>query len=771
MSEPIRTHRSNQPKTIAFASLFEKLRDMLQFNQKATRLSLVGGRVTKWKGRVASIAPAGTSLCIGLMLSSTLSAQSLPTVGSMTDNGTLAGFSDSYALGLSFDGNVILGLAYNGFSSSQGVSWVNGSSVATGLSTLGGTKSVPYGLSADGSVIVGWSYLSGNSGQRPVSWVDGSTSGIDLGTLGGTYGVAFAVSSDGNVIVGQSSTPSNLRYEAVSWVNGSTTATVLGSLGGTQSLPYGLSADGSVIVGFSKTTGDTADHAVSWLNGSTTANDLGTLGGTNSVAYAVSANNAVIVGRAETAGSHYHAAAWFNGSTSATDLGTLGGTTSVARIVSVDGSVIVGSAKTTGDAADHAVSWLNGSPTANDLGTLGGTYSAAYGMNADGSVIVGEAQTAGSDTHAAAWFNGSTSATDLGTLGGTYSYASAVSADGSLIVGASNLAGDAVSRAFILRTGLPMQDYSNLIASFGAVANDTLEMVSSQQTVLGTLLGTGCAPVGEANTCLAVSGNLLHTGASSSIGGRGTGLSQLTAGHKFSSNFIAGTNIALGRVRQAGSSFGDSTQNAVSLWSNYSENGSFRTGLMAHAAIGTAQSTATINRGIGFANVVVSSGKADLSSSSGQASFSYGIEAKSDWLITPMTSITWIETSRSAYTETTGLFPASFDKLTTQSSYATFGINGQRPIDAKSSVSFAVGADIDINVDNVALNGTSSLPAMTAINITDSVNRNKLRPYIGVGYSYNFNQKASLTGNLMAAEPIYGGTPQVNLGVRYAVSF
>jgi uncharacterized protein with beta-barrel porin domain len=189
----------------------------------------------------------------------------------------------------------------------------------------------------------------------------------------------------------------------------------------------------------------------------------------------------------------------------------------------------------------------------------------------------------------------------------------------------------------------------------------------------------------------------------------------------------------LGRVNQTGSAFGDSTQTAASLWSNYSQNGSFSTGLMAHAAIGTSQGSETINRGVGFDNVVVSTGMADLTSSAVQASLSYGVQAKDGWLITPLAGFTWMETSRGAYSETTGVFPASFDELTTQSSYATLGLSAQRPIDARSDVSLGAGLDVDLSADHIGLSGTSDLPGMTSFTVTDSLSRNKLRPYFVAG--------------------------------------
>jgi probable HAF family extracellular repeat protein len=90
----------------------------------------------------------------------------------------------------------------------------------------------------------------------------------DLGTLGGTNSVANGISADGSVIVGYSQITGNAANHAFKY-SGST-MTDLGTLGGTNSYATGVSADGKVIVGSSQTTGNTAQHAFvygAWANG------------------------------------------------------------------------------------------------------------------------------------------------------------------------------------------------------------------------------------------------------------------------------------------------------------------------------------------------------------------------------------------------------------------------------------------------------------------------------------------------------------------------
>ncbi len=214
----------------------------------------------------------------------------------------------------------------------------------------------------------------------------------DLGTLGGTYSSANAISADGSVIVGYGYITGDTAFRAFKYIG--STMSDLGTLGGTDSSANAISANGSVIVGNSSITGDTAIHAFKYVG--STMSDLGTLGGTGSSANAISADGLVIVGLSSTAGGTTHAFKYVGSTMS--DLGTLGGTYSSAKAISADGSVIVGDSSITGDTAFHAFKYAGSTMT--DLGTLGGRNSYAYGISADGSVIVGESGTAGGETHA-----------------------------------------------------------------------------------------------------------------------------------------------------------------------------------------------------------------------------------------------------------------------------------------------------------------------------------------------------------------------------------
>ena len=115
-------------------------------------------------------------------------------------------------------------------------------------------ESAAYGVSTDGSVIVGWG--TSGSGTEAFRWTDAS-GWVGLGDLpGGTfYSIAWAVSADGSVVVGSSRT--DLGDEAFVWdvehgMRNLKSVLVAGGLdltGWTLSQATGVSADGLTIVG------------------------------------------------------------------------------------------------------------------------------------------------------------------------------------------------------------------------------------------------------------------------------------------------------------------------------------------------------------------------------------------------------------------------------------------------------------------------------------------------------------------------------------------
>lgn len=247
----------------------------------------------------------------------------------------------------------------------------------------------------------------------------------DLGTLGGLAAHARDVSADGSVVVGWSWTTNGIE-RAFRW-DTATGMTDIGSLAGGYSRAYGVSADGSVIVGWSWTSFGEG-HAFRW-DAATGMQDLGTLGPGSSTAYDVSPDGSVIVGESTNASGQTVAFRWTSAA-GMQSLGILPGTQhSSARSVSDDGSVIVGGAYEF-NTVISAFRWTE----AAGMQTLD-VPGWAHGVSGDGSIVVGEAFESLGSSQAFRWTE-ATGPTRLGMLPGTsYSSAFGISTDGSVIVG------------------------------------------------------------------------------------------------------------------------------------------------------------------------------------------------------------------------------------------------------------------------------------------------------------------------------------------------
>jgi probable HAF family extracellular repeat protein len=116
----------------------------------------------------------------------------------------------------------------------------------TWLGTLGGSESEAWGVSADGSVVVGRARNA--AGQFHAFRWTAARGMQDLGTLGGDLSWARGVSADGSVVVGVARNAAG-QMRAFRWTTAGGMQD-LGTLGGSESEARGVSADGSVVVGW-----------------------------------------------------------------------------------------------------------------------------------------------------------------------------------------------------------------------------------------------------------------------------------------------------------------------------------------------------------------------------------------------------------------------------------------------------------------------------------------------------------------------------------------
>jgi len=256
------------------------------------------------------------------------------------------------ALGVSGDGNVVVGQASNSGFAMRAFRWTK----ATGMQDLGvlsgGNYSSATAASADGSVIVGIAAYGAQRGQREAFRWTKSTGMQGIGFLDVSHGesIAKGVSSDGSVIVGTSIYNSNGGVEAFRWtpkrgIQG------LGFLGGSQSAANAVSSDGRVVVGAS-TNANGQKEAFRWT-GSNAMQPLGSIKGYPlSDAFGVSRNGDVVVGESMGGSHHYGIAFRWTKSTGMQSIRKWAGSTAIsvpsdwklvrAVGVSSDGTVMSG---------------------------------------------------------------------------------------------------------------------------------------------------------------------------------------------------------------------------------------------------------------------------------------------------------------------------------------------------------------------------------------------------------------------------------------------
>ena len=248
------------------------------------------------------------------------------------------GYTESMAMGISADGNVVVGRAES-VHGTEAFRWTQATGME-GLGDLGGADfiSIANGASADGSVIVGTGRC--NIGDEPFRWTR-ATGMVGLGDFPGTACPSCqrrgaAVSADGSVVVGTGTGLFN--FEAFRWTE-ATGMVRLGTVdGAVQSFAEGISADGSVVIG------RTNNQAFRWT-ATTGMVGLGDLGGTFeypvSEAFGISANGKVIVGGARNTSDRDEAFRWTEAGMEG--LGILPGWPfNAASDASADGSVVVG---------------------------------------------------------------------------------------------------------------------------------------------------------------------------------------------------------------------------------------------------------------------------------------------------------------------------------------------------------------------------------------------------------------------------------------------
>jgi probable HAF family extracellular repeat protein len=149
----------------------------------------------------------------------------------------------SAAYDISADGSVVVGRSYDSDGIPRAVRWIGGEVFTLGLLPDGRITEMAHAVSEDGTVIVG-----STQAAEAFRWIEGQGA-VGLGTLEGyQFGPALGVSADGSVVVGYSGS-AGVGHQGFVWTEDDGMVG-LGFLPGQDtSTASDVSADGSVIVG------------------------------------------------------------------------------------------------------------------------------------------------------------------------------------------------------------------------------------------------------------------------------------------------------------------------------------------------------------------------------------------------------------------------------------------------------------------------------------------------------------------------------------------
>lgn len=251
----------------------------------------------------------------------------------------------------------------------------------------------PAGVSGDGQVVVGGSYVLGQ-GNQARRWRKDIGFDYPGPSVGQTATWGSAVSASGSVVCGGSGHAQFGDLEG--WVRYGNSAGHVGSPPGHNTSDcLGVSSDGVVVVGYGGIQSNPNLFEAAYYTEQDDWTNLGFLtGGNNSKATACSANGSVIAGWSTSDTVTGSSAFRWTSGTGMVSIGNLaGGNQCTANAVNADGSVIVGSDYVGSN--QRAWRWTSSTGMVDLGGFSGGLYNSAFSVSDDGSVVVGTADLSG----------------------------------------------------------------------------------------------------------------------------------------------------------------------------------------------------------------------------------------------------------------------------------------------------------------------------------------------------------------------------------------
>lgn len=238
-------------------------------------------------------------------------------------------------------------------------------------------------VSRDGSVVA-LDSAAAPLDRKPFAWSESSGAvALDLGTA--TTGSIFGMSADGSVIVGET----NVGERAVIWDSATGALTQLAAGVNAIHSPRAISGDGQTVVG--SATFNNGTRAFRWT-ATTGMQYFGPASGTHTAAYAVNFDGSVWAGSTGHLTGNTVSVRW-SAATGLVDISSAafpGGTAySIASEVSDDGQTVLGYSRLL-PVGQQIFVWRAGLGS-EALGTLTGDYtSSSARLSVDGSTVVGE---------------------------------------------------------------------------------------------------------------------------------------------------------------------------------------------------------------------------------------------------------------------------------------------------------------------------------------------------------------------------------------------
>ncbi|MCP5396764.1 MAG: hypothetical protein H6918_08535 [Sphingomonadaceae bacterium] len=678
----------------------------------------------------------------------------------ITDLDSLGG-DRSGAFGTNSNGSIVFGYAEQADGTIRLVLWrdgvvqditPDGASFSPAVFDRNGVRR--FYMSRDGSTVTG-TFVP--AGQSQISAVI-IRNGVAEAMTGSDYILPTAISGNGLVIGGTASPSFGVTQPFSYDQNGLHWLPTLNRGTGSSAAINAINADGSVLVG-SDATGPA--RAVRWVNGN--IEDLGVLqNGITSFASDVSDDGNVVVGtsQVEFSPGAYQPRAFIWQDGVMTPLGVLNNTgvagndQSVASAVSGDGTTVIGHGRTANEAGQvipQGFVWRDG--VIQNIGWIPtssaqGSFATLSAISFDGRAIAGQARSIDHPGgEAFRWFDGEI--TLLGTLGGDTSYSTDISDDGSTVVGVSTNAAGAW-RAFIWRT--VMQDFTNILGSFGGLAEETELAVSLPRQRLARLEKAGCS-TGTKSFCFGLGG----------YGWRGS--APVGVPKPDEAGIVLSAGVRPHRYVSLGASYdwADASTGLARIRADHSKAWSLAVRIADHdrldgpvleASYSRSSDQLVLERTAGIPDVEQALGSAKLRGEDYGARVSWALPLSPRLRFTPSASLARVELARAAFTEDAVDFPAGFDRLAWKATRLSAGATLAGSL---SAINYQLGAGLshELKSGGLSVSGRSDIPGAEQFLLESSLVRHRTRGEIEAAASIPLGP-VSLVLTTEADTPEYG---------------